>query len=154
MALDVGSILLHPQLKYNASQFARTLGPAAIGLTFGATIGGGMLSLPSCDPNWAPGAPPEGDARARWPVALALAGVSAAVAPLVTGIVTGGLDRTWTFTERSSRMWVAAGSGFVGALLPYIPALSPKTLRAARELERLRIEPTVGGVAAGYTLRF
>jgi hypothetical protein len=154
LALDVGSVLLHPQIKYNESQAVRTFGAGFIGLSWGATLGGGVLALPTCKPYWAPGAPPEGDVRRGWPLTLALATVAAGTSPLIVGIVTGSLPRNWSFEERSSRLWLAAGSGFAGALLPHIPFLSPKTTRAARELERLRVDPTVGGAQVTYTVRF
>lgn len=154
VALDVGAIALHPALKFDSSQFIRTLGPAFIGLTWGATLGGAPLTRPACDPTWVWSPPPEGDVRARWPLALAMSGLAAATAPLLVGIVTGNLDSEWSFSERSSRLWIAAGSGFIGSFLPYIPALSPRPWRAARELEHLRAMPVVGGAMGTYSFTF
>jgi hypothetical protein len=161
LTLDVVSIGLHPTLKYNPSQGARTFGAGFIGFSWGATLGGGVLTLPACDPNWVSTPPPEGDFRQVWPIALAIATLSAGTAPILVGITTGGLPRNWTYSERSSRMWIAAGAGFIGSLLPYVPALSPAPWAAKRELERLRVEPmvresagTIDGAYATYTRAF
>lgn len=154
LALDVGAVLAHPWLKYAPTQGERALGPMFIGLAWGATLGGGVLATPQCDPLAAPVGPPEGEIRKRWPLTIAVSTIAAATAPFITGIVTGPLDRRWTYGERSSRMWLAALSGLTGSLLPHIPFLSPKPYRAVRQLERLRVEPNVAGVGVSYTLTF
>lgn len=155
VALDVVSIGIHPTLKQNDTQMLRYAASGFIGLTWGATIGGAPLTLPTCDPHWVWSSPPEGEVRARWPLALALSLAATATAPFVVGITTGPLPLGWDYTERATRMWIAAGSGLVGSLLPYVPALSPRTLNAARELERIRFGPMAGGGGfATYQLTF
>jgi hypothetical protein len=49
---------------------------------------------------------------------------------------------------------MAGGVAFTGALLPYVPFLSPKTWRAARELQNLRAATDGKSAYVGYTLRF
>lgn len=156
VALDVVSIVAHATLKQDESSTVRTLGAGFIGLTWGATIGGAVLALPACEPHYVPSPPPEGIVRSRWPLAIAVSMIATTTAPFVVGIVTGPLPSTWTYTERSSRLYVAAGAGLVGSILPYIPIpiLSPVPYRAARELERLRFAPLEGGGMGVYTTRF
>jgi hypothetical protein len=157
LSLDVASILVHPTLKQNESPAIRTLGAGFIGFSWGATLGGGALTLPACDPNWVWSAPPEGDVRSGWPLTLALSLVATTTAPFIVGVVTGPLPGTWTYTERSTRLYFAGGAALLGSLLPHIPVpiLSPVPFRAARELENLRFAPMEGGGAMGlYTTRF
>ena len=154
VALDVDAILLHPTLKQEDSQAVRALGPGLLGLTWGATLGGAVLSRPTCDPNFVWSAPPDGDVRSSWPLATALALVSAATAPLLVGIVTGPLSTQWEYPERSSRLWISAGAGAIGSLLPRIPWIAPAPHRAGLELERLRLEPQKSGATATVTWRF
>ena len=47
---------------------------------------------------------------------------------------------------------VAALAGFGGALIPYL--LPPRTLSAARELDRIRFQADSHGAYAQYTLAF
>lgn len=51
-------------------------------------------------------------------------------------------------SERQARLIVAGVAGFGGALLPYL--LPPKTWRAARKLEQLRIGADTAGFSVGY----
>ena len=53
----------------------------------------------------------------------------------------------WLFVAGASGL-----AGFGGALLPYL--LPPRTWRAAKELEKLRVSATQGGAFVGITLRF
>lgn len=138
LALDAGSIYLNSAVKFEDAAWKRQLGPAAIGLSWGATIGGGYLAMPKCEPHWVPTAPREGQVRSRWQLALSLALASSISAPFIMGIATGyPLPDNWSTEERSMRLVVSSSLGFVGALLPYV--LPPRTWRAARELERIRL---------------
>lgn len=151
--LDVGSVYLDAfWLKQAEQPGVRLLGPAFVGLSIGATIGGGYLALPKCSPTWVPGDPAEGDIRQSAPLALSLALFSSAMAPLVVGIETGPLKTDWSVTERSSRLIVAGVAGFGGALLPYL--LPPKTWRAKKELEHIRLSGDEHGAFVGYSVRF
>jgi hypothetical protein len=126
-------------------------GPVAVGLTWGATIGGGWLSLPKCSPTWVGEPPPEGGVRETWPLAMALALLAGATAPVVNGIAIGStLPESWSDEERVGHIVAAGVAGFVGALVPYL--VPPRTWSAARELERLRVGvgPAVGGGASGF----
>jgi len=154
LAADVGSIWLDGTLKYNESRGVRYLGPAAVGLAWGWTLGGGYLALPKCSPNWVDSAPPEGQVRAAWPLALSLAGVAGIISPMIMGTEVGPIPRSWPVGERSVRVIIASASGVTGALLPYL--LPPKTWRAARELEHLRACATEDGRGAfvSWAIRF
>lgn len=154
VALDVGSIVAHAWLKQEESQFVRTLGAGFIGFSWGATLGGGRLSIPTCDRNWVWSPPPEGEVRSHWPLTLALTAISAVSAPFVVGVVTGPLPINWTYSERTSRLYFASGAAALGSLLPHLSFLSPAPWRAKRELERIRYTPMVGGGVASYTLTF
>jgi hypothetical protein len=147
--LDAGAIWFGSEqgVIYGTSLPLRLAGPAAIGLTWGATLGGGWLALPKCDPHWVGETPREGAVRADWPVALSVALLAGLTAPIVNAIAIGtcdssqptcgsGLPREWTTLEREGHVAVAAAAGVGGALLPYL--LPPRTWSAARELDRLR----------------
>lgn len=153
VASDVASITLDTQIfKSSTSMPVRFMGPTFVGLSFGATIGGGYLALPKCANTWVPSSPREGDVRTDWPIALALATVSAGFAPVMFGVEDGIWYTQWSPGERSARIVVASVSGFAGALLPYL--LPPKTWRAAKELEHLRANVDSTGMFVGYTLNF
>jgi hypothetical protein len=141
---------------YATSLPLRLAGPAAIGLAWGATLGGGWLALPKCDSHWVGETPREGAVRAEWPVALSLAVLSGLTAPIVDAIAVGtcdqrqpwcgsGLPREWTTLEREAHVAVAAAFGMGGALLPYL--LPPRTWAASRELDRLRFGADGRGAA-------
>ena len=97
--------------------------------------------------------------RATWPVALSLALLAGATAPIVNGIAIGtfcaapacqgGLPADWSTFEREMHVVVAGLSGFGGALLPYL--LPPSTLSAARELDRLRVGADGAGTSSSVT---
>jgi hypothetical protein len=148
----VGSIVLHVATKNASDVGVRMLGPGFVGLSWGWLLGGGYLAFPKCHPNFAGEPPPEGGAREIWPVALTLATLSGATAPMLTGVITGPLVSTWTTEERVGRLVVAGVMGFAGALLPYL--LPPRTWRAARELERLRVEAGPDGAVLGWHATF
>jgi len=148
--------------KFADSAAVRYLGPAMIGLTWGATLGGGYLALPKCEPHWVSHAPREGGVRASWPLALSFALLAGATAPIVNGIAVGscfdarcqgGLPDKWDDTERSMHLVVAGVAGFGGALLPYL--LPPRTWSAAKELDHLRVGADArGNVVLGITGSF
>jgi hypothetical protein len=152
VALDVGSIWAFSAdwMKYHVSnEVARLTGPAAIGLTWGATVGGAWLALPKCSKEWVPRPTPGGRVSDPWPLALSLALLAGATAPIVNGIAVGfSLPVQWSTTERELHLVVAGVAGFGGALLPYL--LPPKTWAAAREIERLQIAADGRGVLLGY----
>jgi hypothetical protein len=152
VVLDGGAIWLgsSPWMKYQVSSpVARMTGPAVIGLTWGATVGGAWLALPKCSAQWVPRPTPGGRVSDPWPLALSLALLAGATAPIVDGIAVGfNLPIQWTTAEREIHLVVAGVAGFGGALLPYL--LPPKTWAAAREIERLQIATDGRGVFLGY----
>jgi hypothetical protein len=165
LALDVAGIWAGSSfdIKYSDSIPIRMTGPVMIGVTWGATLGGAWLALPRCSPEWVSSTPREGNVRVTWPVALSLALLAGATAPIVNGIAIGtfcaapacqgGLPADWTTFEREMHVVAAGLSGFGGALLPYL--LPPRTLSAARELDRLRVGADGrGNVFVGYAASF
>jgi hypothetical protein len=153
--LDVGSIAYtsNDTIKYSWSVPVRMSGPALVGLTWGATIGGGYLALPKCSMHWVGEAPPEGDVRSSTPLALALALLAGATAPIINGIAVGpNFPLEWSTLEREMHIVTAIGFGLGGALLPYL--LPPKTWRAQRELQRLRAGGDTHGAYLGYAIAF
>jgi len=164
VALDVLGIYggTRDTIKFSDSVPVRFSGPVMIGVTWGATIGGGWLALPQCNPRWVATPPREGDVRASWPVALSLAALAGVTAPIVNAIAIGscytsscqgGLPADWTTFEREMHLVAAGVSGFGGALLPYL--LSPRTWSAARELDRIRFGADArGNVFVGYSAPF
>ena len=143
VVLDAGAIWFGSweKLKFSDSVPFRISGPAAIGLTWGATIGGAWLALPKCSPEWAGEPPREGDIHETWPLALSLALLAGATAPFINGIA-GKLRLVPTFrsvgrtSTRDMHLVVAGAAGFGGASLPYL--IPPSTWSAAREIERIR----------------
>jgi hypothetical protein len=165
LALDVGGIWLgsSSRIKYADSLAIRMTGPAMIGVTWGATLGGTWLALPQCSPEWVRSTPREGNVRATWPVALSLALLAGVTAPIINGIAIGtycsvpdcqgGLPANWTTFEREMHVVAAGVSGFGGALLPYL--LPPRTWSAARDLDHLRVGADGrGNVFVGYSAAF
>jgi hypothetical protein len=140
-----------------SSSAVRQLGPAAIGFSWGATIGGGYLALPKCDPHWVSYAPREGDVRSPWPLALTLATIGGIFGASMTGVFTtlqaSSADmQNWSTEERAGRLWIAGLSGFVGALVPYL--IPPRTWSGARELARIRASADAHGAGLSYSLAF
>jgi hypothetical protein len=116
----------------------RFVGPIGIGVSWGATVGGAWLALPKCSPEWIGESPREGAVRASWPVALSLALLAGATAPVVDAIVSNSYSSSpWSDFEREMHIVAAALAGFGGALLPYV--LPPRTWAAAQELDHLRV---------------
>jgi hypothetical protein len=163
LALDVVGVWVGSSfpVKYSDSIPLRMTGPVMIGLPWGATLGGGWLAMPQCNPDWVATPPREGDVRANWPVALSLAALAGVTAPIVNAIAIGscfencqgGLPATWTTFEREMHIVAAGLSGFGGALLPYL--IPPRTWTAARELDRLRFGTDArGNLMLGYTTSF
>lgn len=146
----------NPQgLVHHAAPFAqRMLGPTLIGLSWGALTGGGWLAFPKCSINWVRSAPVEGDVRSTVPIAIALAILGGATAPVILGTVDqySGHPPPDALSERVGRLVWAGGMGVVGALLPY--ALPPKTWRAARELQKIRLSMEPTGASVGVRFMF
>lgn len=139
-------------LKHENDRAVRMLGPGLVGFTWGGVLMGGFLSLPKCDPLWAEGAPPEGNVRTLWPVALAIGAAAAISAPFMDYSFLGPVKQHWEVWERSMRIFVAGGSAVLGSIFPYI--LPPRTWAARKELDRIRIEGQPTGATVSYTLRF
>jgi hypothetical protein len=134
---DAGAIYLNSfQLKYTTSPVLRTAGPALIGITWGATVGGMYLAMPQCSPEWVVSPPIEGGIRSDAPLAVALALLGGATAPVIMAIATGPLPLEWSTSERQMRLVTAGFLGFGSAFLPYI--IPPTTWAAAKKLEHLR----------------
>ena len=154
MALGVfGSEYLNlAVLKPQEEPGVRLLGPAAIGLFWGGFLSGSYLSLPKCSPTWAAGAPPEGNVRTDWPMAVTIAMLATITAPALDYAFLGGVPRHWTVTERSGRVAIAMGTGVLGSLVPYL--VPPKTWAARLEIDRIRIGQVAGGPFVSYGATF
>ena len=152
LVLDAAAIWFDNDIKLQDQPGVRLLGPSAVGLAWGATIGGGYLALPKCDMRWVSQASYEGDIRTSWPLAISLAMLAGATAPVVVGVESGPLGGEWQTSERVMRLVLAGTTGFVGALLPYVVA--PKTWRAAKELEKLRLGASATGATVGFSFAF
>jgi hypothetical protein len=162
LAVDVGAIWFGSTdlvkgvtdgTPFTRSEALRFTGPALIGIAWGATLGGTWLALPKCSPHWVDTPPREGDVRAAWPLAISIALLAGATAPIVNGIAVGDLPQAWTTEERVWHLVVAGLAGFGGALLPYV--LPPRTWVAARELEHIRLGLDAhGGPFVQYGFRF
>jgi hypothetical protein len=140
------------RLKHSQSVGLRLLGPALIGFTWGGLLSGGYLSLPKCDPLWADGPPPEGNVRAIWPLATAIAVIAGVTGPIMDYAFLGPVKVQWAVAERSARVLVAATTGILGTLFPYV--LPPRTWSARKQIDRMRIEGTPSGASLTYTLQF
>jgi hypothetical protein len=151
LVLTAGSITVDTVLRTTASEGVRYLGPSAVGLTWGFTLGGVYPSLPKCSSDYVSSPPPEGNVRTDWEIAFAFAALSGLTAPVVEATETGTIPEQWSNAERVMRLVLASGFGVVGALLPY--ALPPKTWRAAKELEHLRAGPTEDSRGAFFSWR-
>jgi hypothetical protein len=166
LLLDAGAFWggVNPAIKYSSSIPVRFLGPTAIGLTWGATVGGLWLALPKCSLEWVAESPREGVVRSPWPLAFALALLAGATAPVVNAIAFGNctdpdpshcinnLPARWSTFEREMHIVAAGVAGFGGALLPYL--IPPRTLAAARELDHIRFAADNRGAFAQYSIGF
>ncbi|MDB4940541.1 MAG: hypothetical protein JWP97_75 [Labilithrix sp.] len=139
-------------LKSQEEPGVRLIGPGVTGFFWGMFLSGGYLSLPKCDPNWAYGPPPEGNVRADWPVAITIAMVSIVTAPAIDYMFLGAVPVHWTTLERSSRVFIAMGTGLTGSLIPYL--LPPRTWAARKEIERIRVGALQGGPYVTYGFSF
>jgi hypothetical protein len=152
VAFGVGMFLNLDILKHSSSGAVRLVGPGLVGFTWGGFLSGGYLSLPKCDPLWAYGPPPEGNVRAVWPLATAIAVISGVTAPIIDYTFLGPLSPRIPVEERSARIFIGAGMGVLGALFPYV--VSPRTWSGAREIERMRVEGMPGGAQLSYRTTF
>lgn len=143
--------------------WSRTISTGVVGFTWGMFLGGAYLSLPKCSPDFVPNVTPEGSVTTRWPLAVALSVIAGISAPFLVYIEQGATEQHWAFSERGARIYVPALSGVAGALLPWIPALAPKTYRNMLKLERLRIQGAPippgadrapNGMVLGYSFAF
>ena len=140
-------------VKQSETPGVRLIGPGLVGFFWGGFLSGGYLSLPKCDPLWAYGPPPEGNVRADWPLAAAISLIATATAPAIDYIFLGPVPVHWPVTERSTRVFLAMGTGLLGSLFPYL--VPPRTWAAKLEIERIRVGPApvgTGGFASyGFT---
>lgn len=152
----VGAEFLNTQYwKNDGERLVRFIGPATIGLFWGGFLSGGYLSLPKCQPSWKSGEPLEGNVRSSWQLAAAISLVAAATAPAMDYIFMGPVKPEWTTPERTTRVFIAMGTGVVGSLVPYV--ISPRPWAAKKEIERLRLGPPPAegtGAFMSYTVRF
>ncbi len=137
--------------KYMEQPGARAIGPGLVGLTWGFTLGGGYLAQPKCN-GFVQSPPPEGDVRTTWHLALALGMLSTVSAPMIEWFFNGPVPLDWSVSERRFRVLASAAGGFGGAMLPYL--LPPKTWRAAKELQNLRVGADATGSWVSYSVRF
>lgn len=139
-------------VKFSETPAVRLVGPAMIGFFWGGFLSGGYLSLPKCDPMWAAGAPPEGNVRAAWPMAVAISLLATVTAPALDYVFLGAVPINWPVPERSARVFLAMGTGLVGSLFPYL--VPPKTWAARKEIDRIRIGEMAGGPFVSYGFMF
>jgi hypothetical protein len=141
----------------------RSVGPALIGLTIGATLPGVYMSLPTCDKTWLQSShPAEGRVRNYTPLMIALTLTSIALAPITVAIQSGPeqfgvATNRYPTTEKSFRVILPMITGLIGALLPHVPFLAPRTWRAAWALDDLHlgVAPVVTqGTTSGASLSF
>jgi hypothetical protein len=165
VAIDAGAFWAGSSepIKYTSSLPIRFTGPIMIGLAWGATVGGAWLALPKCSPEWVVESPREGRVRETWPLALSLALLAGTTAPIVNAIAfgnctygpkcgNGSLPLAWSTFEREMHVVAAGLAGAGGALLPYL--IPPRTLAAARELDRIRFGADGRGAFVAYTTTF
>jgi hypothetical protein len=154
LVLNVAAGWEDPKIANNTHMAVRMLGPAMVGTTFGFFTGGTYLALPKCSPDWIETGMPEGQVRTHWQLAISLALLAGAVAPVVQAVEIGGDADTWGDAERSTRVIVSGVTAFGAALLPYL--LPPRNWRAARELENLRLRYDTGlrAPVIGYAFTF
>jgi hypothetical protein len=155
LALDTGAVFYTSadSIKYTDSIPLRISAPAVVGLTWGATLGGGYLALPKCSNHWVGEPPAEGEVRSSTPLALSLALVAAGTSPFVNAIAQGtNLPIEWSTFEREMHIVTGVVFGFAGALVPYL--LPPRTWSAINELHRIRASGGAQGAQLTYTISF
>lgn len=136
----------------NGSAAVRDVGPSLVGLTWGFFLGSFMPAMPKCSPHFASTVPAEGQVRTPWGLALSIAFLAGVTAPILDYAVIGGVPDAWNDGERVSRIILASTLAFGAALLPYL--LPPKTVRAARELEKIRATVSPQATFVSYTFSF
>src|SRR5438105_11069306 len=72
--------------KFAPDAAVRSIGPGLIGLSWGGLVGGAYLALPKCHSYYAGGPPPEGSVGTTVPIAIALAVLAGATAPILVGL--------------------------------------------------------------------
>jgi hypothetical protein len=150
---DTGVILADAHFfRFQEQPGIRLIGPSLAGLGWGWTLSGGYLSFPQCDPKWVEHAPPEGNVRSRVPIAIALGTLATITAPIFARIEQGGIRDEWPVWERSMTVILPMITGAVGSAMPYL--LPPRTYRAARELERIRLDLEKDAVWIGWRTTF
>ena len=157
--LVAGAIALDTQvLKYpsfvdsSSGTFVRDVGAELVGLTWGTFIGSFMPSMPKCSPHYVTTVPPEGQVQTPLPLAFAMAFLAGMTAPIIDYIAIGPVPDQWSTSERTSRVILASTFAFGAAFIPYL--LPPRTVRAARELEKIRATVTPQGAFLSYTAHF
>ncbi len=130
----------------------RLIGPSVMGLFWGATLGGALLSRPQCDPGVIHWAPPEGNIHTELPLVFAVALASLATAPLLARLEQGAIRPEWPVWERAWSTVLPMATGFGGTFLPFL--LPPRTYRAAQELQNLRIGVDPRGATLGWGFAF
>lgn len=139
-------------LKHMPQPGVRLMGASFVSFSWGAVLGGGYLSLPKCEPERAPSIPPEGDVRASWPIAVAIAALSGITAPIIEATFLGPQPGEWMPTERTGRVFVNIGAGIAGSLFPYL--VSPRPWAAKKEIEKLRLQGLPDGAMLGWRTTF
>jgi hypothetical protein len=148
-----GGIVLDTKfLKQQEQPGVRLLAPGIVGFFWGGFLSGGYLSLPKCDPTWAYGPPPEGEVRASWPIATVITMLATVTAPAIDYVFLGAVPVGWSDTERSTRVFLAMGTGLVGSLIPYV--ISPRPWSARKEIDRIRLGEVAGGPFVSYGFTF
>lgn len=159
--LVAGAITLDTQVfKYDwsvfggteGSTFVRDIGPELLGLTWGTFVGSFLPSMPKCSPHFASTVPPEGQVRTPLTLAFAFAFFAGVTAPIIDYIAIGYVPPSWSDGERVSRVVLASTFAFGAAFIPYL--LPPATVRAARELEKIRATVSAQGGFVTYTTSF
>ncbi len=155
LPLAVTSIVLDSQVfRPSTEPGLRTFGSGLVGLTWGFFVGAWWPAMPKCSAHWTPTTPPEGDVRVDWPMAFAVALFAGATAPVAVAITEAlpSAPPDWSNEERVLHVVLPGVIAFGSALLPYL--LAPKTMRAARELQRLRASADGRSAMLSYTLQF
>ena len=153
LALDAAWIAADTQyFRFRDEPGVRLIGPSMMGLFWGATLGGALLSRPQCDPGLIHWAPPEGNIHTEMPLLFAVALTSLATAPFVARIEQGAIRAEWPIWERAWSTVLPMVTGFGGTFLPLL--FPPRTYRAARELQNLRIGVDQRGATLGWGFTF
>jgi membrane-bound metal-dependent hydrolase YbcI (DUF457 family) len=85
-------------------------------------------------------------------MAAAIALAATISAPALDYVFLGGVPVHWRVTERSSRVFLAMGTGLAGSLFPYL--VKPRPWAARLEIDRIRIGEVAGGPFVSYGLAF